>query len=65
MITNLQEWILKLIVKKLVRQGEWHEYNIITYYSIMSNALYNEFTEDNLVTLKNFSENCFDLAWKL
>ena len=58
-MSNLQRWILREIVRRIVRQGHWHEANVIEYYRIMNEALAREFTEDNTPTLRKFAEDCF------
>jgi len=47
-------FILSYIAKKLSRQGFNHAHNIVEYYKFMYTAAYNEFTEDNDITLKSF-----------
>lgn len=56
------EYILKRICKRLVRQGPDHKANIIQYYLFLKEAVQNEFSEDNDVTLNAFLDDCYKNA---
>jgi len=63
-IKKWQIWILKWITKSIVEHGPNHENNIITYYAILFNAAKNEFTEDNLPTIRGFLIDCLNYSFK-
>jgi hypothetical protein len=52
-------FILPKICKFLVKQGYHHQQNIERYYSIMSKAIDEQFTEDNAMTRDKFSSDCY------
>ena len=58
-LTKLQEWLLKRICRKLVRQGPLHEKRITAYYRIMYIAALEEFTEESPIGLGGFLNGCF------
>lgn len=55
---------LKLLCKRLVRQGPTHRENIIGFYRTMYEAAQAEFTEDNKPTLDSFMRECHEEAMK-
>ena len=61
-ITKLQMWVLRYITKRIVRQSQWHQSNIIKYYEIMNDAAKAEFAEDHKPSLDAFLKFCFDVA---
>lgn len=61
-INDLTELALRMICRKLVKQGRYHRDNIQKYYQIMYEVAQAEFTEDNKPTLDAFLQECFDEA---
>jgi len=61
-MTRFQRFLLRRICRFLVRQGWHHKRNIIEYYSIMREAVLQEFTEDNKATHEDFMTECHNLA---
>ncbi len=57
-ITRFQLAILVWIARKIVIQSQWHEHNIIMYYSCVYEAAKEQFTEDNKATLDDFMNDC-------
>lgn len=58
-LTRFEQWILKQMCKKLVRQGPSHTNNIKEYYRRIIDAARIEFREDNIDTLNSFMEGIF------
>ena len=54
---------LKKFAKKAVIQGQ-HQSRIIEYYTVLAHEFHDEFTEDNIVTMKSFLKECFDVSMK-
>ena len=52
-----EDWILKKLAKKAVKQGG-HEKGIISFYSYVNDAAKNEFTEDTKPELDLFLSDC-------
>lgn len=61
-MNRLDQWLLKRICKKLVKQGPKHKSRIAQYYKIMADAARQEFYEDNEPTLKGFLDECYEGA---
>lgn len=51
---KLYFWILRRIVKKLIKQSCGYEYDIEQYYKIMSEEAYKRFNEENKMSLYNY-----------
>lgn len=56
--------ILKYIFRKMLRQGYTHQLNLIEIQVLLRRTLEEEFTEDNAPTLKAFSTECYEAAWR-
>ena len=54
---RLHVWLLRRMVRAIVRQG-FHRGRIIMYYQFLVEAAVKEFTEDNTPTLRRFLEEC-------
>ena len=59
-ISKFDEWILKLLFKKYVKQDHCHEYRIIEMYKMIREASRNEFVEDSNSSLNSFLKECFE-----
>lgn len=57
-MNKFEQWIIKRIIKKEVRQGN-HENQIVNLYQLIYNATEKEFTEDNIPTINQFLAECF------
>lgn len=62
-VTKFQEWMLRHMFRRLVVQGG-HRQNIIKIYSILKDAVNDEFTEDSYTGRQSFCEECHAEAWK-
>lgn len=58
----LSTWILRQLVKGVVKQGKYHELAITTFYGVLVKAAREEFYEDNRPTLNAFLEACHKRA---
>jgi hypothetical protein len=59
-MNKFEEWIVKRIIKREVRQGFDHQRNIIGLYKIIRVACENEFYEDNTVTMNSNLKEWFE-----
>ncbi len=62
-MSKLQHYLLQVIFKKLFKQSEIHEINLVHVYILIRESLQKEFTEDSLVCLEEFSKECHNKAW--
>ena len=53
-MNKFENWFLKQIIKREVRQGYTHDLKIMALYSMIRQACVEEFTEDNEVTADDF-----------
>jgi predicted ATPase len=61
-MSKLFRFLLKYICRRIVIQGHNHKSNIIEYFSILADAVKEEFTEDNNVTLNEFLSVCHKIS---
>lgn len=59
-MTKFEEWFLRRVFRREVRQGYDHDKRITTLYAMIRKAAENEFTEDNAPTLSDFLAECFE-----
>lgn len=59
-MNKFEEWFLKRIIKREVRQDYDHPKKIIELYKMIREACENEFTEDNVPTLNHFLTECLE-----
>jgi len=52
---------LQKLAKKAVLQGQ-HKNRIIDYYTTLALEFHDQFTEDNLATMKSFLKECFNAS---
>lgn len=57
-MTFFEQWMLKRICKRIVKQSHDHESNVTEYYRIIKEALEKEFTEDSELGLHTFLKEC-------
>lgn len=58
MMTKFEQWIMKRIIRKEVRQGADHPQRITELYRMVRVACENEFYEDNIL-----SQNAYLREW--
>ena len=63
-MSKFEYWILRKIFKRQVRQDADHIKKIIQLYVMMRKAIDEEFTEDNIPTLNDFTTRCFECSLK-
>jgi len=59
-MNKFEEWMMKRIIKREVRQGYDHRKNITNLYKMVRVACEHEFTEDNTVTLNSYLTEWFE-----
>lgn len=59
-MTKLEQWILRRILRKEVRQDYDHDKKISNLYSMIREACAEEFTEDNEVTRDDYLRQWFE-----
>ena len=52
-MNKFEEWMMKRIIKREVRQDYDHDKKITNLYTMIREACENEFTEDNVPTLNH------------
>ena len=57
-MNRIEQFFLRRLCKRLVRQGYDHENNIIEYYRVMQDAMEREFTEDTNWSLRALAQLC-------
>jgi hypothetical protein len=60
-MTKFQKWLLGIIAKKAVVQGD-HKRRIIEFYGVLIDAAREEFSEYNKPTLDDFLQECHQKA---
>ena len=60
MYNSLKFWILKRILRNVVRQNYDHKEKITALYGCIVVSARNEFKEDNKETMDNFLHECFE-----
>ena len=59
-MTKFEKWFVRRVIRKEVRQGPDHAYNIAMLYKMVRNACNEEFTEDNALTMDYFLREQFE-----
>lgn len=59
-MTKIQQWTLKRIFEKLMRNDS--EFNLIEIFKLLKKAAENEFTESTIVIIDEFLVQCFEKA---
>jgi len=59
-MNKFEEWFLKRIIKREVRQGYDHAQKITNLYTMIRVAAEQEFTEDNVVTMNSYLTEWFE-----
>lgn len=59
-MTRFEQWYIKRILKREVRQGFDHQRNITNLYTLIREAAENEFYEDNIPTLNSALREWFE-----
>lgn len=53
-MTKFEQWFLRRVIRKEVRQGYDHALRITLLYTMIREAAEQEFSEDNVPTLNDF-----------
>ena len=59
-MNKFEEWMMKRIIRREVRQGFDHPQKIIGLYKMIRVACENEFYEDNTVTMNSYLTEWFE-----
>ena len=59
-MTKFEEWFLRRVIRKEVRQGYDHAQKITNLYTMIRIAAEQEFTEDNMVTMNSYLTEWFE-----
>lgn len=59
-MTKFEQWFLRRVIRKEVRQGYDHALRITQLYAMIREAAEQEFTEDNIPTLNDFLTERFN-----
>lgn len=60
---RVQIAVLRWIFRRWFIQSEVHKRNVRRVYGLIRLALIEEFIEDNMPTLREFSDECYRSAW--
>lgn len=61
-MTKFEQWFLRRVIRKEVRQDYDHPQRITQLYTMIREASEQEFTEDNVPTLNDFLNERFNLS---
>ena len=59
-MNKFEEWFLRRVIRKEVRQGYDHAQKITNLYTMIRIAAEQEFTEDNMVTMNSYLTEWFE-----
>jgi hypothetical protein len=59
-MNKFEEWFLRRVIRKEVRQGFDHAQKITNLYTMIRVAAEQEFTEDNVVTMNSYLTEWFE-----
>lgn len=59
-MNKFEEWFLRRVIRKEVRQGYDHAQKITNLYTMIRVAAEQEFTEDNVVTMNSYLTEWFE-----
>jgi hypothetical protein len=59
-MTKFEQWFLRRVIRKEVRQGYDHAQKITNLYTMIRVAAEQEFTEDNVVTMNSYLTEWFE-----
>ena len=59
-MNKFEEWFLRRVIRKEVRQGYDHAQKITNLYTMIRIAAEQEFTEDNVVTMNSYLTEWFE-----
>lgn len=59
-MNKFEEWMMKRIIKREIRQDYDHPKKITNLYTMLREACENEFTEDNTVTMNSNLREWFE-----
>lgn len=59
-MTKFEEWFLRRVIRKEVRQGYDHAQKITNLYTMIRVAAEQEFAEDNVVTMNSYLTEWFE-----
>ena len=59
-MNKFENWFLRRVIAREVRQGYHHARNIQNLYQMIHDACRTEFCEDHAVTLNTFLQELFD-----